>query len=89
MRSHVTEDFRDLLASLPEQVQRQAEDAYALFQQDPHHPGLQVKQLSGHPGIYSVRVGLRYRALAYRTDDDLYWFWIGTHADYDHVIATF
>lgn len=89
MRSHDTKDFRDLLAALPEHVQRQADDAYVLFRQDPHHPSLQFKQLSGHPGVYSVRVGLRYRALAYRDSEDYYWFWIGSHTDYDHLIAQF
>jgi hypothetical protein len=48
-----------------------------------------IQTVSGYPGLFSVRVGLRYRALAYRADDDLYWFWIGTHADYDHLIAQF
>jgi hypothetical protein len=33
-----------------------------------------------------VRIGLRYRALAAESGDDLVWFWIGSHADYDALI---
>jgi hypothetical protein len=89
MRSHVTKDFRDLLAALPEHVQRKADNAYALFRQDPHHPSLQFKQLAGHSDIHSIRIGLHYRALAYRDGEDYYWFWIGSHAEYDNLIAQF
>jgi hypothetical protein len=35
----------------------------------------------------SVRVGLRYRALAVDVDGGYLWFWIGSHADYDKWIG--
>ena len=35
----------------------------------------------------SVRVGLRYRALAVDVDDGYLWFWIGSHADYDKLVG--
>src|SRR5882724_5162926 len=35
---------------------------------------------------WSVRVGLRYRALAAEVDGGHLWFWIGSHADYDKII---
>lgn len=47
MRSRVTKDFRDLFAALPQHVQQQAEDAYALFKQNPHHPSLHFKPIKG------------------------------------------
>jgi hypothetical protein len=34
-----------------------------------------------------VRIGLGVRALGVRDGDDLIWFWIGTHAHYDRLIA--
>ena len=34
----------------------------------------------------SVRVRLRYRALAVEIDGGLLWFWIGSHADYDALV---
>jgi hypothetical protein len=35
----------------------------------------------------SVRIGLRYRALAVDVDGGYLWFWIGSHADYDRWIG--
>ncbi|KAF1083057.1 MAG: hypothetical protein GQF41_0824 [Candidatus Rifleibacterium amylolyticum] len=37
--------------------------------------------------LWSVRVGIRYRALAVEVADGLLWFWIGSHSDYDKLIA--
>jgi hypothetical protein len=37
--------------------------------------------------FWSVRVGLRYRALALEVEDGLLWFWIGSHAEYDALIG--
>jgi hypothetical protein len=34
-----------------------------------------------------VRVGLAYRALGVRDGDDMIWFWIGSHGDYDQVLS--
>jgi hypothetical protein len=36
---------------------------------------------------WSVRIGLKYRAIAVEIDEGLLWFWIGTHADYDDLIG--
>jgi hypothetical protein len=37
--------------------------------------------------LNSVRVGLRYRALAVQMDDGYLWFWIGSHANYDRLVG--
>ena len=34
---------------------------------------------------WSVRISPGYRALARRRENDLYWFWIGPHAEYDRI----
>ena len=87
MNSNTTRRFRDLLAALPEPVQRQAQDAYQLFRENPFHPSLHFKPISPNdPTIYSVRVGLRYRAIGIREGDAILWVWIGSHADYDRAI---
>jgi len=38
--------------------------------------------------MYSARVGISYRAIAALDSDTLIWFWIGSHADYDTLLAT-
>ena len=86
MTSSVTKDFRDLLYRLPTTTQEQAARAYALWRTDPYHNSLQFKRVSQRQPIYSVRVGLGYRALELREGDHLYWFWIGPHAEYDELL---
>ncbi len=82
MKSKVTPEFRKLLRALPNDVRKQARDAYRLFKRDPYHPSLQFKRIIDQ--LYSVRVGIKYRALGLRVGDDLIiWGWIGSHADYD------
>jgi hypothetical protein len=87
MKSKRTKQFKDLFAELPESVQRQANDAYRLFKANPSHPGLSFKPVSSKGPVYSVRIGLHYRALAIRKPDYLVWFWIGSHADYDKMLS--
>lgn len=86
MNSSITKGFRNQLDALPAEVQDQAERAYALWRSDPYHPSLQFKQVSRREPIYSVRVGIGYRALGLRERDHILWFWIGSHAQYDEFL---
>jgi len=54
-----------------------------LLKDDPRHPSLQFKKVGK---FWSVRIGLRYRALAVETNDAYLWFWIGSHGEYDRLI---
>jgi hypothetical protein len=67
-------------------VQDQARLASRLFRDNPEHPSLRFKPVHPTRPIYSARVGLGYRALAVRDGDAVIWFWIGSHADYDHLL---
>jgi hypothetical protein len=87
MNSHITARFRRAFAQLPAEAQQQARAAHRLFQQNPHHPSLRFRQVHPTLPVYSVRVGLHYRALGVRNGDTIIWFWIGSHADYDTVLA--
>ncbi len=88
MRSKRTYQFREMLRALPDDVKRQAYTAYRLFKQNPHHPSLQFKRVSQRKPLYSVRIGISYRALGLREADDLVvWIWIGSHADYDRLLS--
>ena len=83
MRHLASPSFWEAYRRLPEQVRALADKNYALLKANPEHPSLQFKKVGRY---WSVRVGLRYRALAVEADDDLIWFWIGSHADYDDLI---
>jgi hypothetical protein len=87
MKSSTTEPFRKAFSRLPEQVQAQAREAYKLFRQNPHHPGLHFKRVHQTRPIYSIRVSLGYRAIGEQEGDEITWFWIGSHAEYDKLIS--
>jgi hypothetical protein len=88
VRSSVTRDFRAGYDRLPVSVREQAARAYALWKTHPHHPSLQFKRVSHSQPIYAARVGLSYRALGLREGDHVYWFWIGSHAEYDELLKS-
>jgi hypothetical protein len=69
---------------LPPSIRKLADANFVLLKRDPRHPSLQFKKVGRY---WSVRVGLRYRALAVEADDTYVWFWIGSHADYDRLIG--
>ena len=68
---------------LPVQVRELADKAYKLLRTNPKHSSLQLKRIGK---LWSVRVGIHYRALGTDVDGDILWIWIGTHADYDKLI---
>jgi len=86
MISHVSKQFRNLLAKLPRDVQRQAYEAYKQFQQDPNHPGLNFERIQSRAHTYSARVNKDYRVLGTMRKGEMYWYWIGTHTEYDKLI---
>ena len=88
MNSRTTRRFRDLLAELPEQVRNQAREAYRLFEQNPAHPSLCFKRVHDKRPIYSARISLDYRAVGTMFGDEIVWFWVGSHAEYDRVLQS-
>ncbi|TAE60718.1 MAG: hypothetical protein EAZ76_06150 [Nostocales cyanobacterium] len=86
MKSSVTKTFRKQLDQLPTSIQEQAAKAYDLWRDDPYHNSLQFKRVSQRQPIYSARVGINYRVLGLLEENHIYWFWIGTHAEYDELL---
>ena len=70
MNSHITARFREAFAELPADVRKQARQAYRLFIENPHHPSLRFKSIHPSRPIYSVRIGLDYRAVGIWEEDD-------------------
>lgn len=76
--------FWTLYEALPVEVRELAEKSYALLKVDPRHPSLRLKRIDE---LWSVRVGLHYRALGIDAPGGIQWIWIGSHADYDRFLA--
>ena len=87
MISRTSADFRRDLAQLPPRSRQQACDAYRLFHANPQHPSLKFKKLPPFEDIWSVRIDNNYRAIGRWRGDVILWFFIGSHADYDKLIA--
>ena len=79
-----TPDFWYCYRHLPAVAQELADKNFALLRQDPHHRSLRLKKVGA---FWSARVGLHYRALARDRTEGLVWFWIGSHSEYDQILA--
>ncbi|MCJ8278672.1 MAG: hypothetical protein MJK14_01660 [Rivularia sp. ALOHA_DT_140] len=82
---YTTPRFWKCYNSLPENVQKNADECYELLKQDSSHPSLHFKKIGKK--YWSVRAGLDYRALGVENDNGILWFWIGSHAEYDKLLG--
>jgi hypothetical protein len=78
-----TPEFWASYDELPDDIRQAADRHYRLLEADARHPSLQFKDVGRY---WSARVTRTYRALAVRDGDDLVWFWIGHHSEYDRLI---
>jgi len=84
MNHLTTPRFWKCYDALPQQVRDLADKNYALLKENPKHPSLHFKKIGNK---WSARVGIGYRALAVENESDVIWYWIGSHAEYDRLIA--
>jgi len=84
--SRTTEKFRALFSLLPVTIKAQAKEAYQQFKKDPYHPSLQFKRVHSSKPIYSVRINLDYRAVGIIQENEIIWFWIGSHNVYEKLL---
>ena len=87
MISHATDGFWKLHDALPAKIQRQVKSAYQKFQQNPAHLSLQFKQIHQTKPIYSVRINRDYRVVGIKDGNEIIWFWVGSHSDYDKLLS--
>ena len=86
MNSRRTRRFRELLASLPPHIRKQAAVAYGHFRDDPNHPSLQLKKVHPTLPVYSARINDDYRAVGQMRSNGIVWFWIGKHEEYERLL---
>lgn len=66
------------------EIRSLAKKNFQLLKADPSHPSLQFKKVGK---VWSARVGSNYRAVATPIEGGFLWVWIGTHAEYDKLLA--
>jgi len=69
---------------LPLEIRSLAKKNFQLLKADLSHPSLQFKKVGK---VWSARVGSNYRAVATQIEGGFLWVWIGTHAEYDKLLA--
>jgi len=85
MKSLTTSRFWKAFSDLPGDVQKLVRKQYLLWVNDPRHPSVQFKKVGP---FWSARVTDDYRSLALLENGIYYWFWIGTHAEYDRLLKS-
>jgi hypothetical protein len=85
MRHRTNADFWDDYYALPQDIRVRADKQFARLKSNPSHGSLQFKKIGNRQGkeIWSARVTLKYRALAFKDSTEYVWFWIGEHNAYD------
>jgi hypothetical protein len=86
VRSRATPRFWAAYRELPPDIREAAQKTYRLFRDNPNHPSLQFKKVHDREPIYSVRVTGACRVVGLLEKDEVTWFWIGGHADYDRIL---
>ncbi len=83
MRHFSTPSFWENYDKLPKKIKKLADNKFNLLKNNPYHPSLHFKKVGEY---YSTRISSDYRALATKTENDIIWFWIGKHSDYEDKI---
>jgi hypothetical protein len=81
VKSFALPSFWKCYKELPEHIQKLADKNFALFCDNPRHPSLGFKRKGQ---VYTAEVGRNYRAVARERNGDYYWFWIGSHEEYNN-----
>jgi hypothetical protein len=88
MKSKTTDRFWKSYDELPVEIKKQARDAYRLFQEDPYYPSLHFKRIHSTRPIFSVRISKNYRAVGIVQGNEIIWFWVGSHSEYDKLVKS-
>ena len=84
MTHRASEKFWKHYQQLPKDLQDRADQNFELLKKSPRHPSLHFKKVGR---FWSARVGIHYRAAAVQNGEDIVWFWIGHHSEYDRLLG--
>jgi|GEM_PF-118225 len=85
MKSQTTLSFWQYYWDLPQEIRQRARQAYKLWRDNQPVQAFSKRVIESQP-IYSVRIGLGYRALGLLKGDTVAWFWIGPHHEYERLL---
>ena len=86
MTSITVDRFWKCYKELPDQIKKAAKKAYREFEKNPYHPGLRFKRIHSTRPIFCLRITKDYRAVGVQQNNQVIWFWIGSHDDYNNLL---
>jgi hypothetical protein len=86
VESIATQKFWKCFELLPSEIQDKAKQTYHGWKADPFNPQFSFKQMNSKRAVFSIRIALKYRALAIKQNNTKIWFWIGSHEDYNNLV---
>ncbi len=86
MNSYLNDEFLAYFQKLPEEIKYRARKNYQLWKINPYHPSLEFKRVHSRKLIYSARITREWRVLGVKDGDNIVWFWIGSHSEYDKLL---
>jgi len=86
MKSYTTDGFWKYYIKLPLVIKKQAKEKYKIFLNDPYYPSIHFKRVHSTRPIYSIRITKDYRTVGIFQDNEIIWFWIGSHSDYSNLM---
>ena len=84
MKHKTSFSFWESYGKLSLEIKKLADKNFQLLKKDFSHSSLQFKKVGK---VWSARVGLNYSAVATQIECGFLWIWIGTHAEYDKLLA--
>jgi len=84
VKHETTASFWACYEKLPQEIQKLADKNFNILKINPSYPSLQFKKVGK---VGSARVGSNYRAIATPIDGGYLWVWLGTHTEYDKLLA--
>jgi hypothetical protein len=76
LKHYTSSDFWGFYQRLPTEIRKLADKNYELLKDNPTHSSLKLKRIEE---LWSVRVGLHYRAIGIDVEGGIQWIWIGSH----------
>lgn len=87
MISRVLPSFKKAFQALPIDIKKKAIRTYKTWKKNRFEKSLKFKRIHSTKPIYSVRIGLKWRALGLMQDKNtITWFWIGSHEEYNNLV---
>lgn len=84
MKSSTKKSFRKRFKALLTEIRQLARKNFQLWLRNPRYPSIHFKKVGN---FWSARVGDNYRALAIVNGQQVEWFWIGPHDEYEFIIG--